>query len=85
MIELRFQSFSAHPQIDSLPLDPRSDRIDIQARMWLEKNLIFWALVESDGNQTRAARMLDLAFGTFRARMRKYKIKVVDGEIHGCK
>ncbi|MDZ7319143.1 MAG: helix-turn-helix domain-containing protein, partial [candidate division KSB1 bacterium] len=40
----------------------------------LEKKLLIEALVNAKGNQTRAARLLNLSLDTFRYRLKKYGI-----------
>ncbi|RPI03783.1 MAG: sigma-54-dependent Fis family transcriptional regulator [Calditrichaeota bacterium] len=40
----------------------------------LEKNLLRDAIIKSDGNQTKAAKLLDLSLDTFRYRIKKYNL-----------
>lgn len=41
----------------------------------IEKKLIQQALIKTNGNQTRAAKLLGLSLDTFRYRMKKFKLK----------
>ena len=78
MIELRFQSHSA-PYCVSRILD--GDHLHKRAQAWLDLQLVIWAVESNHGNQTRAAKLLGINFGTFRAKLRKHKVKVQNGKV----
>jgi DNA-binding protein Fis len=47
---------------------------------WIELQALCWALDREGGNKTRSAKLLEINFGTLRAKLRKHGIKVVNGK-----
>jgi len=69
--ELRMQHLTAHP--DSPSIEIPEEGISLEA---VERELLLQALEKSSGNQTRAARLLDISRRTFIYRMEKHGIRL---------